>query len=52
MKIRKPTGADLAAINRAGIAVVTTYPPNGGRVRVAAPDQPKSRRDRHRKGSR
>ena len=41
---RIATAADLAALNRNAGAVVTTYPPNGGRVRVAAPDHPKPRR--------
>lgn len=48
VKFKKATAADLAAINRAGGAVVSTYPADNGRVRIAAPDRPPSRRDRRR----
>lgn len=41
---RIATAADLAALNRNAGAVVVSYKPDGGRVRVSAPAEPKSRR--------
>ncbi len=43
---RLATAADLAALNRNAGPVVQRFPPDGGRVRVAVPDQPSSRRQR------
>ncbi len=48
MKFKKASQADLRAMRGNAGPVVSTYPPDGGRVRVVIPDRPRSRRDRRR----